>query len=186
MTRTDSADKIVARLFDRRKRPVQVSLFWLLMGTTLAPMMIYLATLWGSTILKEAPKILSSPPASERALARASGRQLVNATQAQLSETPLWSDAFALVVFLCLASAWLAGMAMQLLDDHEVKYVAGAIISGCAIVLLIAVVLCFANRAGDTSVLAASGEDYFVVYVAPFALAVALGSAIGGAVAVTR
>ncbi len=186
MTRTDSADKIVARLFDRRKRPVQVSLWWLLMGTTLAPMLIYLATLWGPRILKEAPEILPSAPASELALARVSGGQLASATRAQLSETPLWSDAFALVVFLCLASAWLAGMAMQFFDDHEVKYVAGVIISGCAIVLLIAFVLCLANRAGDTSVLAASGEDYFVVYVAPFALAVALGSAIGGAVAATR
>ncbi len=175
MTRTETADKIVARLFNRPKRPVQVSLLWLLIGTAVAPVLIYLVHLFGTSVC--GGKHHSSCPRYRWNLSPSDIERL--------SETPLWSDSFAFVAGLSLAAAWISGIAMQFFDDHEVRYVASAIVCGCAMILLIACVLCFANGAGNATVLAAGGEDYFVVYLAPLALAIAVGTAIGGAIAVT-
>ncbi len=67
----------------------------------------------------------------------------------RLSETPLWSDSFAAIAGLFLVATWISGIAMQFVEDHHVRYVASAIVCGCAIILLIACVLCFANGAGS-------------------------------------
>ncbi len=174
MTQTEAADKIVARLFNRPKRPFQVSLLWLLIAATVAPVLIYLVQLFGPAIAEEAPHVLPTMPWN-----------LSRLDPKSLSETPLWSDSFAFVAGLSLAAAWISGIAMQLFEDHEVRFVASAIVCGCALILLIACVLCFADGAGIATVLSAGGADYFVVYLAPLALAIALGTAIGGAIAVT-
>ncbi len=169
-------DEVFSNLFEKSppERQFRISLLWLLLMAGIMPAVIYVVTISGPTVAREAPKILPSiPPAKKKS------RDDWN----RLRQTPLWEDWFPFCAMTFMVVAISCGAAMVALESDVAKFAAPAIVILSGAVVLISVILCVCNGAGNTTVVSAHGQDYFVVYVSVIAVGAAIGAGVGGKIA---